>query len=148
MGYYTTFSGSVSGPQALLAQFQADADEGITFGGYDIPLNDFFETYILDGESVKWYNCADDMLGLSRKYPYLLFTLMGEGEEAGDIWKSWFRNGKHVNVQARIVFEEPGDLDELLPSPDVEKALAELKAQRKREIQARIADLNKELENL
>lgn len=56
-------------------------------------------------DSCKWYECDDDMLELSKKYPDVIFTLAGEGEESGDLWRTYYRNGKMQHAQAIIAFE-------------------------------------------
>lgn len=45
-------------------------------------------------DSCKWYDHEEDMRRLSLKFPDVVFTLNGEGEEAGDVWVKYFRNGK------------------------------------------------------
>src|ERR1044072_2892574 len=114
MGHYTVFKGSVTGPQAGLDKLKAYADSGHTFSDYEIELSDWFDTYLNGGESMKWYDCDVDCANLSKQYPNLLFEVEGIGEEAGDVWKAWFRNGSSVRVQATLSFDVP-DLDELLP---------------------------------
>lgn len=114
MGYYTSFKGSVSGPQAMLDKLEDDAEKGEVFTDYDIELSDWFGEWLNGGESMKWYDCEDDCANLSKKYPNLLFEVEGHGAEAGDMWKAWFRNGKSVRVQATLSFDVP-DLDEVLP---------------------------------
>ena len=47
-----------------------------------------------------------DMTALSKKYPGHLFQLDGQGEESGDIWRSFFKGGKSQVSKARIVFDE------------------------------------------
>lgn len=42
----------------------------------------------------KWYEHEDDLLTLSKEFPHLAFTLEGQGEDAGDIWKKYLLNGK------------------------------------------------------
>lgn len=54
--------------------------------------------------SVKWYNHEADMKALSYKFPGVLFTLFGEGEESGDIWKKYFQDGKMQFCKAVIDF--------------------------------------------
>lgn len=145
MGYYTVFQGEVSGPSPFLEQFEKDANEGETFSLYDISLSDFFDDYIYGGQSMKWYDSDADMKNLSKNYPALLFTLSGEGEDSGDIWRAYYRNGKGLRVAARIVFDEPEDLDEQLPLPPETVMQRERdKAGRKAEIDAEIARLEAE----
>lgn len=54
----------------------------------------------------KWYECKEDLKEFSKKYPNWLFTLSGEGEQSGDIWKAYFVNGKVQLAKARIVIDE------------------------------------------
>lgn len=48
-------------------------------------------------EEVKWYDHDKDIIALSKQFKDVLFTLSGEGEEAEDIWKKYFQNGKKNN---------------------------------------------------
>lgn len=60
------------------------------------PIDDNF------GEEVKWYDHEEDMKAFSRKFPAVLFTLNGEGEESGDVWVKYFKNGKMQASKAEI----------------------------------------------
>lgn len=57
-------------------------------------------------ESCKWYEHEQDLLALSAKHPDVLFTLHGEGEEAGDVWRKYFLGGKVHAPKTRIVIPE------------------------------------------
>lgn len=57
-------------------------------------------------DSCKWYESKNEILSFSKKYPNWLFTLTGEGEESGDIWKRYFLNGKVQEAKAKITFDE------------------------------------------
>lgn len=50
----------------------------------------------------KWYEHQKDMKAISRAFPDVLFTLSGEGEEAEDIWKEYYLNGK-VQVEKAVI---------------------------------------------
>lgn len=50
----------------------------------------------------KWYDNDDDMLELSRKFPDTIFKLHGNGEEAGDVWDSYYKNGKMVTYNNKM----------------------------------------------
>lgn len=53
-------------------------------------------------ESCKWYEWEADIRRLSKQFPDVLFTLSGEGEESGDIWKAYFLGGKMHKEKAVI----------------------------------------------
>ena len=57
-------------------------------------------------ESCKWYSHQEDMKAFSKKHPEAIFELSGEGEESGDIWKEYYKNGKMQRCKAVITFEE------------------------------------------
>ena len=57
-------------------------------------------------DSCKWYESTNEILSFSKKYPNWLFTLTGEGEESGDMWKKYFLNGKVQEAKAKITFDE------------------------------------------
>lgn len=147
MGYYTRYTGSVTGPTEWLEEFKKDARNGATFGHYGESLDGWLDGEFFGGDTAKWYECSSDMAALSSKYPALLFILDGEGEEAGDIWRAWARNGNIKMVQAMVVIDEP-DLDSELPAPDMDKVLADEKARMRAEIDSKIAELQAERELL
>jgi len=144
MGYNTRFKAGVSGEGPVLERFYRDAENDKRFGDYDVPLSDFnSQYYVFDGKECKWYSWNDDLKGLSKEYPNLLFTLEGEGEEPGDLWKAWARNGKSVTVDAKITYPEP-DLDKVLP---IDNTVVEKERQKKvEEIRSKINALQLELD--
>jgi hypothetical protein len=54
----------------------------------------------------KWYEWQEDMETLSKQFPSVVFTLRGEGEESGDIWVAYFKDGKTALHHAEITFPE------------------------------------------
>jgi len=80
MGYYTNYT--ITADKVLPDDFE---DKFVEITDY----------YFNDGEfEVKWYDCEDDMIKISKLYPNILFTVKGDGEESGDIWKHYFKYGK------------------------------------------------------
>ena len=62
-----------------------------------------FEIY--DGEvNAKWYDHADHIAQVSKQFPLVLITVDGEGEESGDMWRLYARNGEFEKVEAKITF--------------------------------------------
>lgn len=55
-------------------------------------------------DSCKWYDHEDDMRRLSLRFPDVVFTLNGEGEESGDVWVKYFKDGKMQVDKAVIKF--------------------------------------------
>lgn len=53
-------------------------------------------------DSCKWYEHEDDMKRLSKEFPEVVFQLNGEGEESGDVWVKYFKNGKMQVDKAEI----------------------------------------------
>ena len=97
----------------------------------------FFESYILDHDthplgdecdckpirhghdSTKWYEHEDDVKRLSRMFPDVLFTLSGEGEENGDTWMFYCRNGQGTRVVPKVVWP---DVDPSMVGPSASQA--------------------------
>lgn len=46
------------------------------------------------------------MKAFSEKHPEALFELSGDGEESGDLWKQYWRNGKVQHCSGTIVYDE------------------------------------------
>lgn len=61
-------------------------------------------------EPAKWYNHVDDILALSLKFPEIIFSLHGLGEDNEDMWIKYFRNCQMQECRAQITFE-PFDPD-------------------------------------
>ena len=67
-------------------------------------------------EPTKWYKHDKDMLGLSREFPGVLFMLHGEGEEGGDLWRTYYFDGRLQHEKAVISYAEydPAKLKQLV----------------------------------
>ena len=61
---------------------------------------------LFGGETVKWYEHERDMRIYSKKHPNTLFILRGEGEESGDIWLEYHKNGLMQRCRAKLVFDD------------------------------------------
>lgn len=54
----------------------------------------------------KWYQYNSDMIDLSVSFPKHKFILEGSGEENGDIWISFYKNGKSERRVAEVVLDK------------------------------------------
>lgn len=98
MGYSTRFELKVHEGDLKIENIMA---ENYDFYGLDYAIGDNGENI----ESVKWYSHAEDMINLSVKYPNIVFALQGKGEEQGDSWFKYFKNGKMQDCHAKITFD-------------------------------------------
>lgn len=57
-------------------------------------------------DSCKWYSWHEHMIEVSKRFPDDLLVISGDGEEQGDQWKAYFKNGKSQVCKAVITFEE------------------------------------------
>ena len=110
MGYYTKFDLEISGAGERWV-------EGVDVNGNKVTVNIGFDHDEIQAEieemsgykylfedTVKWYDHEVHMRAISKKYPDLLFILDGIGEEAGDLWRKYFKNGLCQSERAHIEF--------------------------------------------
>ena len=90
MGYYTRYD---------LTDLSDEVVEKVNeVSGYN-----FDNDYISD--DCELYNWNEDMKEVSKLFPDQLLAISGEGEESGDIWKAYFKNGKSQICTATLTFE-------------------------------------------
>lgn len=89
MGYYTDY-------EVVALDGRADWKHALAkIMGYDEPS---------DLIGIKWYEHDDDMKTLSLVFPDVTFQLTGYGEETGDIWRAYYRNGVIQHAETTISF--------------------------------------------
>lgn len=99
MGYYTDFEIKVITPETIdNDEFQEKLEE---ISDYSF---EHFEGIL--STNAKWYYWQENLEEVSKKFPSYLIEVSGVGEEFGDIWKAYFKNGKYTIIRAQIVFEE------------------------------------------
>lgn len=96
MGYYTRYD--ISANPETVQQAIEDKSQYSFYGGCT--------------DQVKWYDCVEDCKEVSKAFPNLVITVEGDGEEQGDQWKAYFKDGK-VQVCKAIVTFEPFDESKL-----------------------------------
>lgn len=92
MGYYTTHELEIIEGDNFITDWKHEVSEEV---GYD-PF----------GEECKWYSHEHDMRIVSERHPETLFKLSGDGEENGDLWHEYYKNGKMQKCKAIISFED------------------------------------------
>lgn len=93
MGYYTNYTLSTTSWNEDREEIEETLNE---ISGYNIEFG--------WNDSRKWYDHEKHMKELSKIYADITFILDGEGEESGDIWRKYFKNGKMQACKAEIVF--------------------------------------------
>lgn len=113
MGYYTRYELKVMAPEGEEVYFTdqitglddaLDAENSSSYG----PLS-----MMNEWGPCTWYTHEEEMARFSLLFPSLLFALMGEGEDPGDLWVKYFKNGCCQVCKAEITFP-PFNPDELL----------------------------------
>jgi len=95
MGYYTAYSLEViDGDDSLIPKLREECEDA------EWAIDD--EGYC--EESCKWYSHEEDIRRFSKNNPGVLFKLSGEGEEVGDLWVAYFKDGLMQMCQAEIVY--------------------------------------------
>lgn len=54
-------------------------------------------------EGISHWDHQKEMAELSRAFPEITFTLRGEGDDQGDLWVAYFRNGKFQEHSLEII---------------------------------------------
>lgn len=109
MGYYTNYKMTVIDKNGTEIDSSVEPlfDETVLYQG-EVSIQDVI-TQNLD--ACKWYDHQKDMLEYSANNPEYLFILDGQGEETGDIWRKFYKNGKSYEWK----------LEYTLPDFDAEK---------------------------
>src|ERR1041384_5880472 len=100
MGYYTRYELEIVRDSERAKDLIDSADSVTIPGSYDLNLS-----RLLNGnyDTMKWYDWESDMASLSKDWHVafpvvplhpIIVAISGEGEEPGDLWKAWVRNGK------------------------------------------------------
>lgn len=93
MGYYTRHELSI-----------VSGNDHVTDYEQEITDSTYYSSLFTD--EIKWYDCEKDMKEYSKNHPNVVFCIDGVGEENGDIWKAYFKNGKMFKTKAKLVFED------------------------------------------
>ncbi len=98
MGYYTWYTLEVlKDPDNQEEQFWEELNTTTGFAKD-------FERY--GGSEAKWHDWEKDMVEISKKFPKMMFSLGGNGEESLDIWRAHFCNGQYNYREIQTYWEE------------------------------------------
>ena len=100
MGYYTNFEIKIKQGKVDIQSLQDTIDE-ISEYGFD---NDGEE--IWSNDEIKWYDYEEDMKKVSTLFPDIVIEVDGTGEESGDIWKTFWKNGKNHKSKRVVTMED------------------------------------------
>ena len=96
MGYYTRYTLDISLDNSNVTQEEIEEE----MKAMDLAV-DSIKT---QSDDMKWYDHEEDMRDFSKKFPDVLFILDGAGEESGDIWKKYFKNGLMQSLKPKLKF--------------------------------------------
>ena len=95
MGYYTRHKLVIqNGSNDLIQKLRDFSDEA----NYAFDQNGDPE------DSTKWYRHQDELKSFSAMHPEVIFKLIGEGEENGDLWHEYYMGGKMQVCKAFITY--------------------------------------------
>lgn len=100
MGYYTHYNLTWDPKSDETATQFAEWRDGTDYAAYCLD-----EDGASEDPSSQW-DPMPDARALSASCPGVLFTLHAEGEEPGDIWNAYFRDGKCYKALAQIIVPE------------------------------------------
>lgn len=104
MGYYTKYTLTIHEGTADLAAVQLVLDKIMTNGKGSETYYDPDSATITSDGTIMWYDHDEDMAELSRIFHGVVFCLDGEGEDTGDIWKCYYKNGLCQICRSTMMF--------------------------------------------
>ena len=106
MGYYTYFNCRVIDEGSYDNEYIKKAANRLSeIMDYDGDEKEDFN--FISYDSMKWYECEDDMKKLSKEFPDMVFEISADGEESDDFWMEYFLNGDAYYCRGRVVFDPP-----------------------------------------
>jgi hypothetical protein len=111
MGYYTEYSLTVDYSQSKdedekkkQSEIEEIQQSSISDELKKRLIKDVENTY--QNSVITQNDVIEDMLRVSKKYPNVIFSLYGNGEENGDMWVEYFMNGKVQTERAVITYAD------------------------------------------
>lgn len=101
MGYYTSYSLDIEaekGHEGDIERFENDLKKEY---GDSLDLTELIQ---FGGVYAKLYDINDSITVVSKKYPHLLVTLSGDGDDSWDKWEQRWKGEETEYVQAVITY--------------------------------------------
>ncbi len=105
MGYRTEYKIQLDFLSGISRKEQTEFRELIQQELSNIEYGDISEILMDWSQPMKWYDHDDDMRRISVKYPMVIFTLMGKGEESDDLWWKYYLAGRRQFAPAKIFYD-------------------------------------------
>ena len=123
MGYYSNFEITIVNEKASVEEIYEPLSQ---ISGYNI---DYLDDETLLINDVKWYNCKNDMIELSKQFPWAVIAVSRFGEDTLDWEVALFINGKEFNKSV----EHVKPITIFKNDPEVQQAIKEANAMKKEE---------------
>jgi hypothetical protein len=106
MGYYTNFELSIHEGtadlmkvrEALLVEMGLEIDDSHPDWYFYVDGD-----VLRSGDSMKWYDHDIECAEVSKRFPGVVIALHGEGENPGDIWDAYYKDGQMQICRASMV---------------------------------------------
>ncbi len=115
MGYYTYFELSTKENKYKITDIMMYMKKEFQKDYWFYPFERSIENLLFDKETddfwldcddvAKWYDFDKEMKELSKQFPETVFCLYGDGEESGDTWYQYYKNGKSQYCPAKISYD-------------------------------------------
>lgn len=123
MGYYSNFEITIANEKANVEEIAEPLSQ---ISGYKI---DYLDDETLLINDIKWYNWENDMIELSKQFPWAVIEVSRFGEDTLDWEVALFINGKEFSKNVEYV--KPITI--LKKDPEVQQAIKEANAMEKQE---------------
>jgi hypothetical protein len=92
MGYYTNFELTIHEGTASMFEVKTALDNVMGVPSDESIFDHEIKSLTTSG-ACKWYDHDEDCAAMSKHFPGVVFKLHGEGEEQGDIWEAYYKDG-------------------------------------------------------
>ena len=107
MGYYTYYALSVEpSPVSNQTKLSEELQKRLNAEVDKMQVFDYGDAEGGWSGEAKWYDHNEDMISLSHRFPEVLFTLYGNGEDSEDMWYAYFLDGSIQEAPVQFDHDE------------------------------------------